>query len=54
VRALKREGTAAALHRALSRHAHEAAQKRTAAERSASAKKGARSRIDRHSAERRR
>jgi len=42
--ALKREGRAAASHKALSRQAHAAAGERTAAERSASAKKGARSR----------
>ena len=41
-RALKKEGTAAASPRALSRHAHAAAKKRTAGDRSASAKKAAR------------
>ena len=41
-KALKREGHAAASHTALSRHAHQAAGKRTAAERSAAAKKAAR------------
>ena len=41
-RALKKEGSAAASPRALSRHARSAAKKRTAADRSASAKKGAR------------
>lgn len=40
--ALKREGTAAGSERALSRHAHAAAKRRTAAQRSASAKKAAR------------
>jgi hypothetical protein len=39
VRALKHEGTSAASHTALSRQAHQAAMKRTAAERSAAAKK---------------
>jgi hypothetical protein len=42
VRALKKESTAAASPTALSRQAHAAARKRTAAERSASAKKAAR------------
>ena len=41
-RALKREGHSAASHAALSRQAHSAAKKRTAAQRSASAKKAAR------------
>jgi len=40
--ALKREGRSAASHEALSRHAHTAAKKRTAAERSAAARKAAR------------
>jgi hypothetical protein len=40
-RALEREGTAAASHEALSRHAKKAAKKRTSAERSAAAKKAA-------------
>lgn len=40
--ALKREGTRAATHEALSRHAKSAASKRTSAERSAAAKRGAR------------
>jgi len=44
VRALKKEGTAAASHTALSRQAHSAAKKRTSAERSASARKAARTR----------
>jgi len=43
-RALKKESTAAASHTALSRQAHEAAMKKTAAERSATAKKAARTR----------
>jgi hypothetical protein len=38
-KALKREGSAAASHTALSRHAHAAARNRTAADRSAAAKK---------------
>ena len=42
VKALKKEGTAAASHTALSRQAHSAAAKRSAAERSAAAKKAAR------------
>ena len=42
--ALEREPTAAASHLALSRHAHAVARTRTAAERSASAKKAARTR----------
>ena len=41
-RALRREGHSAASHRALSRHAHTAARARTAAQRSASAKKAVR------------
>ncbi len=41
---LKHEGHAAASHLALSRHAHAAAKKRTRSERSASAKKAARTR----------
>ena len=41
-RALKREGTSAASHRALARQAHAAAASRTAGERSAAAKKAAR------------
>jgi hypothetical protein len=41
-RALKREGRSAASHRALSRQAHAASSQRTAAERSAAAKKAAR------------
>ncbi len=40
-RALEREGTAAASHEALSRHAKKAAKRRTSAERSAAAKKAA-------------
>src|SRR5438067_1534335 len=44
VGALKREGRAAVSHRALSRQAHSAARRRTAGERSASAKKAARTR----------
>lgn len=40
--ALKREGRSAASHTALSRHAHTAAKKRTATERSAAAKKASR------------
>lgn len=44
-RALKREGHSAASHRALSRQAHSAAGKRTPAQRSASAKKAARTRL---------
>ena len=44
MKALQKEGTAAASHRALSRQAHAAAGKRTKAERSAAAKKGARTR----------
>ena len=43
-RALKKESTDAASHTALSRQAHSAAMKRTGAERSASAKKAARTR----------
>src|SRR5947207_5601027 len=43
-RALKKESTNAASHTALSRQAHTAAMKRTGAERSASAKKAARTR----------
>ncbi|MFT3696675.1 MAG: hypothetical protein QM831_26275 [Kofleriaceae bacterium] len=43
-KALKREPHRAASHKALSRHAHTAAMKRTAKERSASAKKAARTR----------
>jgi hypothetical protein len=43
-KALEREPTAAASHLALSRHAHAVARTRTAAERSASAKKAARTR----------
>src|SRR5687768_2303668 len=39
IRALKHESTSAASHEALSRQAHQAAMKRTAAERSASARK---------------
>jgi hypothetical protein len=42
VRALKREGTEAASHTALSRQAHSAARRRTASDRSAAAKKAAR------------
>jgi hypothetical protein len=41
-RALKREGTRAASHDALARHAHSAAKRRTAAQRSASARKAVR------------
>jgi hypothetical protein len=41
-RALKREGHSAASHEALSRQAHSAANRRTAAERSAAARKAAR------------
>jgi hypothetical protein len=44
MKALKREGTSAASHRALSRQAHSAAAKRSAGERSAAAKKAARTR----------
>ena len=40
-RALEHEGTSAASHKALSKHAHAAARQRTASERSASAKKAA-------------
>jgi hypothetical protein len=43
-KALKRESRAAASHRALSRHAHAAASRRSAAQRSASARKAARTR----------
>jgi hypothetical protein len=43
-RALQREGGAAASHDALARHAHTAAAKRTKSERSAAAKKAARTR----------
>src|SRR5436309_719576 len=43
-KAVKRESTSAASHRALSRHSHALARSRTADERSASAKKAARSR----------
>lgn len=43
-RALRREGRAAASHRALARQARSTAQRRTAAERSASARKAARTR----------
>jgi hypothetical protein len=43
-RALKKEGRSAASHRALSRHAHKAASRRTHAQRSASARKAARTR----------
>jgi hypothetical protein len=43
-KALQQEGTAAASERSLSKHAEKAASKRTAAERSASAKKAARTR----------
>jgi hypothetical protein len=42
MQALKREGRSAASHQALSRQAHSAASKRTAGERSAAAKKAAR------------
>jgi hypothetical protein len=41
-RALRREGSAAASHEALARHAHAAASQRSASERSASARKAAR------------
>ena len=44
LKALKREGRAAASKQALSRHARAAARKRSPAERSASARKGARTR----------
>jgi len=43
-KALKREGRSAASHRALSRQAHSVARRRTRADRSASAKKAARTR----------
>src|SRR4051812_32265464 len=46
-RALKHEGRSAASHRALSRQAHNASRKRTHAQRSASAKKAARTRARR-------
>ncbi len=51
-RALEREGTSAASHAALSRHAHTAARQRTAAERSSAAKKAARTKgpSERHAA----
>ncbi|HEX4132167.1 MAG TPA: DUF6496 domain-containing protein [Pirellulales bacterium] len=42
--ALQREGTSAASHKSLSKQAHAAANRRTASERSASAKKAARTR----------
>lgn len=42
VKALRREGTRAASHEALSRQAHAAARKRTASDRSAAARKAAR------------
>ena len=41
-KALKKEGTAAGSHRALSRQAHSASEKRTASDRSSAAKKAAR------------
>jgi hypothetical protein len=44
IKALQKEGAAAASHRALSRQAKSAARKRTKAERSAAAKKGGRTR----------
>jgi len=44
LKALKREGHSAASHTALSRQAHSSARKRTAADRSAAAKKAARTR----------
>ena len=47
-RALKHEGRSAASHRALSRQAHTAARRRTKSERSAAAKKAARTRSRRH------
>jgi hypothetical protein len=52
--ALEREGKSAASHAALSRQAHVAAGQRTAAERSAAAKKGARTKgpAERHAAAR--
>ena len=43
-KALKREGRAGASHRALSRHAHKAAERRSASSRSKSARKAARTR----------
>ena len=51
-RALKREGKSAASHEALSKQAHSAARNRTAAERSAAAKKAARTKgpSERHEA----
>jgi|SRR6185437_11864062 len=44
VKALKKESTSAASHKALSKQAHQAAKERTPAERSASAKKAAKTR----------
>ena len=49
-RRLRREGTSAASHLALSRQAHSAARRRTKSERSASARKAARTRARRSSA----